>query len=102
MDHIVSFAVSFDDADIIKAVKEKAESQIISNIEKEVKSTLFNTRYLYGHTNDPHCTFTRIATEAFNSFLGEHKEEILSKASIILADKLARSKAGKAILEDIQ
>ena len=101
MDHIVSFAVSFDDADIIKVVKEKAESQIISNIEKEVKNTLFGPYYPY-HRKDPHHTFSQLAKDVFNDFLNENKEEILSNASIILADKLARSKAGKAILEDIQ
>ena len=100
MDHLISFTVSFDDADIIKAVREKAESQIISNIEKEVKNTLFNPYYPY-RQNDPHHVFSNLAKDVFNDFLNENKEEILSKASIILADKLARSKAGKAILEEL-
>lgn len=101
MDHIVSFAISFDDADIIRAVKEKAEHQIITKLEKEVERTLFNSRYYCGHTNDPHSTFSNLAKDVLNDFLNENKEEILSKASIILADKLARSKAGKAILEEL-
>ena len=100
MDHLISFTVSFDDADLIRVIKEKAESQIIANIEKNVKNTLFNPYYPY-RQNDPHHTFSNLAKDVFNDFLNENKEEILSKATVVLADKLARSKAGKAILEDL-
>jgi hypothetical protein len=38
----------------------------------------------------------------FDNFLKEHKDEIIAGAAKELADRLARTKAGKAILENFK
>lgn len=102
MEHILQFGISIDDNAIINAVQKKAEEEIIKRIKAEVEHSLFGDRYYYSRSSDPHAVFTQLAKEIFNGFLDDNKEEIISRASVHLADKLARSKAGKAILEDIQ
>ena len=102
MEHILQFGINIDDEAIISAVKAKAEKEIVKLIKDKVESSLFGSRYYYSHSSDPHAVFTQLAKEIFNGFLDDNKEEIISRASVHLADKLARSKAGKAILEDIQ
>lgn len=102
MEHILQFGITIDDEAIIKAVREKAERVITDSLKTEVEKSLFGTRYIYRNTNDPHAIFTQLAKDIFSEFLNENKETIISHASVILADKLARSKAGKAILENIQ
>lgn len=102
MEHIVQLGICIDDDAIIRGIKENAEKKIITDLERKVEQSLFNSRYLYASTNDPHATFTQLAKDVLNDFLNANKEVILDRASVILADKLARSKAGKAILEDVQ
>ena len=101
MDHILQFGISIDDDAIIKAVKAKAEKEITELIKTKVENSLFGDRYYYRSSTDPHAVFTQLAKDMFNDFLNENKEDIISRASMHLADKLARSKAGRAILEDI-
>lgn len=102
MEHLIQFGVSIDDNAIIEAVKRNAERAIIDMLKREVENAIFSSRYTYGHTRDAHSTFSKLTQDVLNDFLNANKEVILDRASVILADKLARSKAGKAILEDIQ
>jgi molybdenum-dependent DNA-binding transcriptional regulator ModE len=96
MEHIVQFAIGIDDETIKQKIEEKAEKEIIQNIEKSIRNNLFNTSY-YGRGNET--SLTAYSTRLIENFLEKHKEEILEKTAVYLAEKLVRTKAGKALLE---
>lgn len=100
MEHIVQFAIGIDDAAIQKAVMEHAERQIIEDIKRVIVNRMFQSRY-YGR--DPEITdpLSETAKEIIENVFSKYHEEIVSKAAQLLADKLARSKTGKAILDRI-
>ena len=101
MEHIVQFALGIDDRRIIKEIEKTAERQVIENITKEIKGIIYDRSGWYGNreTNEP---LKQMIRGQLDDILAENKETILSEASRILADRLARSKAGKALLEDLK
>ena len=101
MEHIVQFAIGIDDNAIVKKVEENAEQTIIKDIKQMVCNRLFESSYYNSNARptDPLSGFTQRLVE---SFLEKNKEIILEKAAVHLADKLARSKAGKALLERVE
>lgn len=99
MEHIVQFAIGIDDEGIKDRITENAEKQIIKNIEQQVRNKLFESSY-YGRNADERSPLSDYSERLIEGFLEKHKDEILEKAAVHLAEKLARSKAGRAILED--
>ena len=96
-EHIVQLAISIDDGKIIAGVEEAARKQIINNLQRELMLAVFNPNYYGGeeiNVSDPR----EWVRARFDLFLENHKDEIIDAAAKILADKLARSKAAKAIL----
>lgn len=94
MEHIVQFAISIDDDTITKHVEERAEKVIIDDIRKKVENAFFAKSYYGNPTNDPGTWSERL----FIDFLDEHKAEILECAAKYLAEKLAKTKAGRELL----
>lgn len=96
MEHIIQFGIGIDDDAIRKRIEENAESIVLKNIEDGVRSTLFQKDY-YGRG------YSRVPTgyldEKIDAFLESHKDEILEMTAAKLADRLAKSKRGKEILE---
>lgn len=103
MEHIVQFAISIDDAAITARVSENAEKEIIKDLKQQVANKLFESRSYYKKNadpkNDPLSEFTK---EIIYAFLEENKNAIIENASKMLAEKLARTKAGKEILGDLK
>lgn len=99
MEHIVQFAIGIDDYGIKKRITEQAEKQIIQNIEQAIRDKLFQSSYYGGHANEK-SPLSAYSERLIESFLEKHKDEILEKTAIHLAGKLARTKAGKALLEE--
>ena len=100
MEHIVQFAIGIDDDAIKKRIAENAEKQIIQTIEQSVRNKLFDAGY-YGRSADERSPLSDYSKRLIDSFLEKHQDEIVEKAAAHLAEKLARRKAGKAILEGI-
>ena len=98
MEHIVQFAIGIDDDGIRKRVEERAEKQIVENIEQQVRDQLFESYYCIGHA-DKNSPLSDCSKRLIENFLEKHKDEMLEKAAAYLAEKLARSKAGKALLD---
>lgn len=97
MEHIVQFAIGIDDEGIKERITENAEKQIIKDIEQQVINKLFESRY-YNRNADENSPLSDYSKRLIESFLEKHKEEIIEKAAVHLAEKLARSKAGKTLL----
>ena len=98
MEHIVQFAISIDDQTIAKKIEDNAEKQIIKQIEQQIRNGLFE--HYYSSNADEKSELNEYSKRIVENFLEKHKEEILEKAAIHLSDKLVRTKAGKALLED--
>lgn len=106
MEHIFSIAISMDDEAIKQQVAKKAEKEIISNLKNEVGCIIFERERYYGYGNNnkgynEHC-LSNWSKMQFDDFLKTHKDEIIAGAAKELADRLSRTKAGKAILENLK
>ena len=106
MEHIFNIAINMDDETIKRQVAEKAEKEILANIQREVGQKIFQrtSYYDYGKNNkgyNPNC-LSDWACNRFEDFLKTYKDEIIAGAAKELADRLARTKAAKAIFEDLK
>lgn len=108
MEHIFSISINMDDDRIKESVAAKAEKEIMANLTREVGRVIFQRspyRYnSYGEKNNGYDAnhLSDWAKGAFNDFLKENKDAIIAGAAKELADRLARTKAGKAILENLE
>ena len=100
MEHILQFGINIDDNAIVMAVKEKAEKEIIEKLTSEVGAKIFQKEY-YAKKYNPNC-LSSWTEDLVVKFLYDHKTEIVDAAAKVLADRLVRTKAGKAILEDLK
>ena len=97
MEHIVQFGISVDDDAIVKSIEKNVEKKVIDHICEEVNS-LIKGRWGYQGELEP---LRNMIKTQLDRILMENKDYILENASKILADRLARSKAGKQLLEDL-
>lgn len=98
MEHFVQFAISIDERTIVERVTANAEKQITQSIEQSVRNKLFDSGY-YKSNADNRSPLSDYSKRIVEEFLDKNREEILEKAAAVLADRLLRSKAGKALLE---
>ena len=101
MEHIVQFAIGIDDDKIRERVVETAEKQIIKDIEQQVRNQLFEHRY-YGQNADEKSPLNEYSKRIIDKFLEKHKDEILEKTVVYLAEKLARSKRGREVINKVE
>lgn len=92
MEHILQFAIYIDDDAIVKRIEENAEKNITDEIKQEVMKLMFEYNPYSGKRLEYPTNWTRIQVE---SFLNDHKDEIIQCAGNILAEKLLRTKAVK-------
>ena len=97
-EHIIQLAIAIDDGKIIAGVEEAAKSRIIKDIQTKLEYSLFNLKY-YGRPEINEGDPREWVRKQFDDFLEAHTDQIIECAGKILADKLSRSKAGKALLE---
>lgn len=94
MEHIVQFAVGIDDNAIVKNIMEHAEKTITDELTQQVRDKLFESSYYNRHATekDPLSSYAKSLIE---KWLDSHKDEIIEKAAMHLADRLVRTKAVK-------
>ena len=102
MEHIVQFAVGIDDEAITNRVSEHAEKEIIKDLKQQVTNKLFESYYYRQNANPQNDPLSDFSKSIVQNFLKDNKEIIIERTAKELADKLVRTKAGKAILENIQ
>lgn len=99
MEHIVQFGIGIDDEAIKKSVSEHAEKVITEQLLNEVEKIIFEQDAWGGQVNKYRASgFTE---RRFDKFLEDNRDTILELTSKYLADRLARTKRGKEILENI-
>lgn len=102
MEHIVQFAIGIDDEAIRNRVVDTAEKVIIDNIANDVKLMMFARD---GWSGKPSTNFNVKMEKKIDELVQSNRDEIVDRAAVYLADKLARSKAvrekiTKMMLED--
>ena len=95
MEHIVQFAVGIDDNAIRQRVEQSAEKVITQQLADDIKKTFYAVDF-YGNTSNRPSSFI---LARIDSFLEDNRDDILEMAADKIAEKLARSKRGKEILE---
>lgn len=99
MEHIVQFAIGIDDEAIRKNISEHAENTITEQLLNDVERIIFDTDS-WGRTINK-SRASSFTERQFDKFLEDNRESIIEIAGKYLADKLARSKRGKEILENL-
>lgn len=108
MEHIFNVTINMEDDRIKESVAQKAEKEIMANLTREVGRVIFQkSDPYYGRRADQDRGYNANclsdwAKMRFEQFLKDHKDEIIAGAAKELADRLARTKAAKAILGDLQ
>lgn len=102
MEHIIQMAISVEDEKIVKRVEGIAEKQIIETLTDRVENVISKKHGWYGKPEKDYTPLKDMVSEQIAKVLDENKDLILSEASKILADKLARSKAGKEVLQNLK
>ena len=97
MEHIVQFGISVDDEMIKRRIMERAESEILARIKNDVTRTMYENRGYY-HREAP---LVDIVKDAVSEMCEEHKDEIITMAAKLLAEKLANRKATKEMVSDV-
>ena len=100
MEHIVQFAISIDDERIKKSIEANVEKEVIKKIEDEIFQSITNRTYYNNYHKEE--AIKELVKKQIAKFLEENKDLILENASKILAEKLARSKQGKQLLEKLE
>lgn len=103
---IINIPIQIDEAKMEELVQKDYEGRVLNEITKYIKTTLVkNSQYYPYHksTEDRADDGMKVLIEdRIDAFLKEHSEEVIEHASKLLADKLAKSKKGKAILEKME
>ncbi len=104
MEHIVQFAIGIDDEAIKRNIETNAEKTVIDNITKDITSLICDGGYYNSfqpYSRENLGKLKAMVERRVDVVIESHKDIILEMAADKLADKLARSKAGKALLENI-
>lgn len=102
MEHIIQIAISVEDEKIVKRVEETAEKQIIETLTERVENVISEKRGWYGKSERDYTPLKNMVSEQIIKILDDNKDLIIYEASKNLEDKLARSKAGKEILQGLK
>ena len=88
MEHIVQFAISIDDKTIQNRIEEHAYTDVLDKLAKEATDTVFAHSSAYSRE----LMWEKLLGNALQSFLEEHKDEIIDEAANMLADRFQRTK----------
>lgn len=107
MEHIVQFAIGIDDEGIRKHITESGEKQIIDRLYGDCKTALVGRANRCWGWNDSREDRFEIALkdlvfEAVDKVVTENKDAIIENATQILADRIGRAKAARALKEEVK
>ena len=105
---VINIPLQIDEEKMEELLQKDYEGRVLNEITKYIKTTLAKNASrssyssYYKNAEDRVDDGMKVLIEdRIDTFLKEHREEIIENASTILADKLAKSKKGKAILDGV-
>ena len=90
--------IGIDDDAIVKRIEESAEKNITNEIKQELMKLMFEYNPYSGRKLEYPTSWTKTQIE---SFLNDHKDEIVQCAGNILAEKLLKTKAVREATQDV-
>lgn len=101
---VINIPVQVDEQHLEEVVKRDYEGRIFNELMRRVEAVLIHeakyTPYSYNSEDKARNGLKEMIDEHIDIFLKDNKDEIIDVTSTKLADKLARSKRGKEILEE--
>lgn len=97
MEHIVQFAIGFDDEGIRKRLEENAYNDILGKLVDEGKKSLGFRGSCYSQGE----RWTYFIEQALQSYFNENKELIIDLAATKLAESYKRTKAFKEKMANV-
>ena len=97
MEHIVQFAIGFDDEGIRKRLEENAYDDILNKLVNEAKKGLSLNCPEYNQRE----RWKTIVDKALHNYFDENKETILDLAASKLAESYKRTKAYKEKMSNV-
>ena len=97
MEHIVQFAIGFDDEGIRKRLEENAYNDILDKLVNEAKKGLS----LNGSDIHQRQRWSTIVDSALHNYFDENKETILDLAASKLAESYKRTKEKKKKMSNV-
>lgn len=97
MEHIVQFGISIDDEAIRKKIESSAYNDVINRLFGDVKGDIHNKlRSTYGSR-----PYDALVDVIVKEIIEENKEEIIERASLMVADKITRTKKFREATEKV-
>lgn len=101
MQHIFNVAIEIEDDRIVQAIEKNVEEKAIKMITEKIENRICERSY-YGGRPTSYRPLDDMIALRIDAILADNKDFILEKAADKLAEKLARSKGGKAILDQLK
>lgn len=97
MQHIFNIAIDIEDERIAKSIEDSVSDRAFKIIADRIENFMCEKSY-YGRVNN-YKPLENLVVSRIDLILAENKDLVLEKAAEKIAEKLARSKDGKAILD---
>ena len=99
---VINIPIQVDEAIMEEVVQRDYEQRVIKLIAEHIKTALTKqstSYYAYDKVSDG---MTNLIYERIDLFIGEHKDEIIEIAGSRLAERLARTKAAKSLIKNLE
>lgn len=100
MEHIVQIAFNFDDERVRQTIENTVKKEVIDGIQADITKTLLRNFGSWNSNKDG--ALIDLIRNEVGVFLGENKDVIVEAAAKNLAERLAKSKKGKELLDRIE
>lgn len=97
---IINIPLQIDEEKMEEVVKKDYENKVMNEIVKYIKKALVSEGG-YGYGDKEVIGMTELIKGRIDIYLEQHNDEVIKAAGNALAEKLARTKRGKAILDGV-
>lgn len=95
---VINIPVQVDEAKMEEVIQRDYEERVLKMISEYLRTALSRKSRYYGDDKDGMLV---VVQEQIDIFIDNHKDDILEIAGRHLADKLARTKAAKQLIENL-
>ena len=99
---VINIPIQIDEAKMEEVVQRDYEQRVIKIIAEHITTALTNNSSKYYSYDRESDGMTNLINERIDLFIGEHKDEIIEIAGSRLAERLARTKAAKSLIKDLE
>ena len=97
---IINVPLQIDEKKMEEVIQKDYQGKVVEEIVKYIKTAL--TKHSTSYYGDRELNgMTELIKGEIDKFLDNHKDDIINAAGNVLAEKLARTKRGKALLDDV-